>query len=72
MASEIRNMTQKVRVTDVGNIVVTDIIASDTEGQRLREIRIYGVTAPDVPVLTVQLEGATDTVIKVTTPAIDF
>ena len=72
--SLITQLSQKLSVTAVKDIEVTDIV-DDGAGGWIRSVRFYGAAAGEankVLVLEVLLQSATRTDLAITTPEIDF
>ncbi len=72
MSSAIITHTQKVEVTEVEKVIVTEVV--DADGSFVRAIRIYG--APDgtdaPPVIDLVLRTDTAAKIELTTPALNY
>lgn len=72
MASVLTTVTQKIAVSDVADIKVTEIVSAD--GVYTRAIRIYGApSGTDAPpVLEIVVSSDTQGNIKLTTPEIEY
>lgn len=72
MASEIKSTRQRIEITEVRDVVLTEIVSQN--GEFMRSIRIYGEPGgpTDWPVLEVQIRSATRSDIEITTPELGF
>lgn len=71
MTTEVKRLTETIRVTEVSKILVTEII--DEAGQKVRAIRIWGSAGvTGFPVLELQVAAASADAILITTPEIKF
>jgi hypothetical protein len=71
----ISNIQQKIEIDGAGSVAVTDI-ATDSNGNFVREVRVLGVIDADNPsaplVFTLRLSSAAAANIQIATPAASF
>ena len=73
MAMTIETISQKIELTGVGDIVVTEIEQDQDVGDFVREIRLYGGRAGEgLEIFALRLRSAGRETLQISSPAVDF
>jgi len=75
MTSAVNTFAQLLAVTDVADVVVTDIVDDGTgTGTWVRSIRIFGspYVAGNTPIVEIKVKSTTKNNLDITTPSLTF
>lgn len=71
MASSITSLVQTVTVSEVQDIIVTEVVA-DGDSNYVRAIRIYGTLGNTAPALEIRITSSDASKLKITLPSVDI
>lgn len=75
MTSTVNNFAQLLTITDVSDVVITDIVDDGSgSGNWVRSIRVFGspYASGDTPIVEIKIKSTTKSNLDITTPSLNF